>query len=542
MRTERASAGAAQRAMIAALTGLSGVAGVGAGRAGGAPTVIPTNDNVPSWSQVHDYRRQMDDLATELKYRVGEPAREVVLKYKELGSTDYNVRRPYDDKSKTEPWLQAEAIGSTSGAVFTNTQYFFDGTPIEGLAAGDLHCSPTAYGMTHEWMRTTKLKKLKDYGGEQKTIEAFAWASDTNDINPDGPTASRNSNGRVDLATTRADGILSANKIIRDSDEAYAKDGGPKLKAFKWSSDAQKLGTDAGRPVLLSYGNKDEKIGHIVVGVGYDGDKAIVKDPATGMQITKAFSEMRDLDAHWADNLGSEPTGFDETWDRMGMQILTMPDYGDGPSTYETSEPRQARHRDQFAQWLGGRVTGEVSPFDAGDDEDGVANAGDRDGGDDGARFRWNADGTGFADITVTTRDWVREADPEIDGPDGYGHAAADPNLYLSVWADPMHTGSWDTAVALLSGEIVGRITENGTGALAEILISGLAMPASSDGEPYWVRVRLSREAGLGAYGATEYGEVEDYRVPTPGVLTVIGMAAGLGARRRGERRLSARV
>lgn len=515
------------------MTGLACAAAVlaAAGGARAADTLIPTNASVPLWNQKHDYRGQMDDRLTDIRTADGTGW----VKYKDLAADP----RTYWEKGK--PWVRTDLAAGDRGAGFAASHYFEAGPPTAGWAGGVNHCAPTSYGMMHEWMRATKLKKLENFGGEVKTIEAFAMAADTNDINYSirASTLSGTSyvNQVVHAGTYTDDAMNAGNAAIRAVPE-YAKAAGPAIKAFTWGKGAYQAAIkDDKRPMVLNYWDVAGNLGHTVVAVGYDDDSVIVKDPWDGSQKKKAFDKISSVDARWGVQLGDpSPTGFDGNWGGMGMMTMVKPDYGDAPSIYEPSEPRQARHRDALGMWLGTGVSGEIGLTDAEDDDDGVANAGDRDAFDDGAAFRWNADGTGFADISVTMRDWSREASPEIDGPDGFGHAAADANMYLSVWADPAHTWDWDTAVEVLSGVVVGQITEGGTGALTAFLVSGVSLPASSDGEPYWVRVRLSREAGLGAYGATEYGEVEDYLVPAPGSLGLMGVGLLAVMRRRGAR------
>ncbi|MCC6678447.1 MAG: hypothetical protein IT436_15030 [Phycisphaerales bacterium] len=515
-----------RRAAAVRVAGL--VLAAGAARAGAADTVIGTNNRVPLWDQHHDYRAQMGNRLTDIR-KADDTG---WVRYADLAGDP----RTFWEKDK--PWVRADLAAGSRGAGFTAAHYYQAGPPLSGWAGGVNHCAPTSYGMMHEWMRTTKLDKLQNYGGEQQTIEAYAMAADTNDINYSIRAATSSGTswvGQVVHAGTYTDDAMNSANAAISAVPAYAKDAGPKVKAFTWGKGAYKSAIkDDGRPMILNYWDVAGNLGHTVVAVGYDDDNVIVKDPWDATQRKKAFNKITDVDARWSVQLGDPvPTGFDSDWGGAGMMTLVKPDYGDCPSIYEPSEPLQARHRDALGLWLGRGVSGEIGLTDAGDDDDGIPNAGDRDAFDDGASFRWNPDGSGFADISVTMRDWTREADPGVDGPDAYGHAAADPNMYLSVWADVNHTGSWATATAVLSNSIVGQITENGSGALSEFLVNGLALPASDDGQPYWVRVRLSRENGLGAYGATEYGEVEDYFVPAPGPASLLGLGLLTAAKRR---------
>lgn len=425
---------------------------------------------------------------------------------------------------------------------FENADYYTTDAALydsrENLAGGGWSCAPTSASMVYDWFRTEKLKKLTNRGNPKATIEYFSTAASTNNFLPEGGTANRDSG----FGTMRRSIWNALGTAVTTSHADYAKASGPRVKDYAYAEKAYNAAIDKDRAVMLHYrGLAGTAGGHVVAGFGYSAFGTGPHPPGTifGPRVIDPWDRATKIKDKTQiagavaniDYTSGNPrtTPFTSPWGDATMGLIAIPDYGDAPYEFEdddliTGSTRPAAsHRDSFAQWLGRSVSGETNVRDALDDEDRIANSTfDRPNmdSDDGAVFTYNPDGSVFAVVTSTKMDFSRE----FTSPD------APNSLFLSVFAD--NDQDMDFRTGFHATIALGEMTFNGTGAIEQI-VSNLLIPAAADQGQFWVRFRLSRDANVDAYGMTEYGEVEDYLVPTPGTLALAGTGLMLLARRR---------
>lgn len=484
---------------------------------------------MPTYGQHHDFRSTYDDRLTDIR-NAGDTA---WVKYKDLAA-DTRVRVVGNK-------FEAHLGPTQPGRDFADADYYTTDAALydtrENLAGGSWHCAPTSASMVYDWFRGEKLKKLANRGNEKATIDYFARAADTNDYSYD--IAAYDSQGH--FGTDRSAIWNALNTAVTSSHADYAKAAGPRVKNYTYAQGAYTTAIDKDRALMLHYrGTAGTAGGHVVAGFGYQAFGTGPHPPGTvfGPRVIDPWDKQTKLKG-WDTMTGAiasveyatgnpRTTTFDSDWGDTMMAATAIPDYGDAPYQFEdndlmSSSKPAASHRDNYAQWLGRGVSGETNKFDALDDEDGVANttfAQPNMDSDDGASFLYNADGSVLATVISTKCDFSRDLD----------NLAAPTGLFLSVFADNDRDFDFRTGFAITFA--LGDLSFNGTGALEEIL-TNVALPGAADGGQFWVRFRLSRDANCDAYGLSEYGEVEDYLVPTPGGTALFSIGAVLASRRR---------
>lgn len=153
-----------------------------------------------------------------------------------------------------------------------------DSLDWDKIVKGNYHCSPTTGAMVLIYWAKEKAKPNLLQGlpagaaGEVMLISKLAQAFDTNDQN----TAKNKDDHHGFFGTWGADtqaGITEYGTSV----------GVPltvEVRAFDFAK--YKTAIDKDQPVILVFRNPGSKIGHVVVGYGYKGDKVLFKDPWDG--------------------------------------------------------------------------------------------------------------------------------------------------------------------------------------------------------------------------------------------------------------------
>jgi hypothetical protein len=533
------------RARIAAAMAAAGVAigvvGLDHARADN-PRMIPTANLVPLWNQHDDFRDFYRPRPTDIR-TTNDQGQDVAVPYADLTMAALNVRfRPADG-----PIYQRFAGNpAMSRRIIAGDLYKAD-RDADGanIAGGGQHCAPTAAGMRLEWARQTVLKDLP-VRTKRQIVDILAESADTNDQN----AAKNNGDNLGHLGTRRVD-LLEAENAYIASVMRYAKPDGPRVKEWKYSKDGYIQMINRNLPVMLMYKYTDRPAGHAVIGVGYhiaDPDDAtaqftLTKDPYYAQEGFNVFQNITDVDGAGGAQeytLGGGDAGFPPGyhgepgelgtsvgWQDTRMSVIAKTDYGNAPSSFDPITA-PAGHRDSFGERLGATCTGEIDKFEALDDDDGVANISGYDGGNDGVGFAWAERGQqSLALVTVGTT--------IFGGGARYDAMDASKQLYLGAWADFNGDRQW-TPDESLFGQFIGGPGTAGwaLGDSMHTLALPFVYPVNAP-DNIWFRFRLGYGEAVGPTGFTEFGEVEDYLIPAPGVGACIGfgLLMGMGRRRR---------
>jgi hypothetical protein len=475
-----------------------------------AQTYVNNRHQVPLWNQHHDFRTggggvtyPYNGVASSIPVAGGNNATGPFVTYDMLAA---------DGRAR---WI-LNADGSQSsryslagtGAVWAAADYYDVTQTNADIAGGSQHCAPASTAMWMEWLRQNALTDLGNRGGEVASIDDFGYEADTNQRK----TPPGNGIGR--LGTSRAKMIVAANAYVSAHyTGVWNFFFGPKIVAWNYSRNAYTRMIDRSKPPVVFYENLNAMnqgtgYGHVVVGVGYDGANAIVRDPWDATEKSKPFNRIQQLN----DGLGQDttydgepPSGpFDAEWTRARLEVIDLADFGDAPSAYEPSPSLWAGHQGGDREWLGANVSSEEDPTSPVDDPDGEANAGDHDHFDDGVVFSTFDHVNGVQlEVTVSSiGDMSLDAAFEDDAP---------PTLHLAGWIDWNKDFAWDDAERVV--EWSGAADFDG----AQALSFAFPMPPTFDGTT-WARFRLSRgDDPVGPLGFARFGEVEDYSVSSTG-------------------------
>jgi hypothetical protein len=508
--------------------------------AGDEPKYIRNKEQVPAYNQHDDFTEFYRNRPTDLMNDDNPP---VPLTYRDLRFSDYNVRFAPRDGPVFRRFGQGQAPANTRS--LTAADQFNEADPPTGhnFAGGGWHCGPTAAATLFAWGRQNALRDLPNFTRRQ-AVDFLAEQSDCNDQN-----AMKNSgDGLGHLGVTKTDLTDAENAYIRQV-ERYNKPDGPKAMSFDFSKAGYMRLIDRQAPPIVLYKYKNTSFGHAVMGIGYHIADAtdtsvqsmITRDPWDGREGSILFRGVTDVSSGGATPpvggtvyYGGEPPagpfpgalGNSQDFEDAKLNFIAIPDYGDAPSSYDPITA-PAAHRCNVAEHLGARVTSEVGKLEALDDEDGQANVGDNDGGDDGVTFHFNLQGqlTAF-DVVAST----------IAFGGGPRYVAGDQTkqLWLGAWADLNNDGQWT-----FDEQLVGQFLDDGTlaawndGEQAHLFSFGLTTPIQLQNEDQlWLRFRLAYGEAVGPTGLSEFGEVEDYVVPSPGSMVPLSLL-GLGLLRR---------
>lgn len=476
---------------------------------------IITEDKVPTWNQIHDYRDTYDNRLTNIVA----PGGGSYLNYSQLAAD----ARTFFPRGGT-----VMMPGGRRPLVFVNpanprdkfnaNDYYDAANAGWNLAGGGWHCAPTSTAMYVEWARQTILTRLDNRGGEVKSIDDFAKAADTNDYDYN----ISNTDNQLHFGTYRGPMIDAANKYADDSSILYDN---KTFRAWNYTANGYRQIINRGNAMVLYYSNIDPVTmqangGHVVVGVGYDDatNEAILRDPWEGRgDQRKNFNNIQQLGGGGGGGeiaYGAAPhslTSDDANWVGARMNLFEVPDYGDAPSPYLSGPMKTAFNRSGLREWLGASISGEIDPLQAQDDQDGVANVNNNDS-DDGILF-----GTPFDRGQLASGSAILSSISDMSVDTEFNTETA-PTLYLQAWIDWNLDTTWspdELMVALtLGADFMGSINLN----------FSFLVPQVPDGE-YWARFRLTRGETPGPYGEALFGEIEDYQItviPEPSAAALL--------------------
>lgn len=506
-------------AVAAAVAALQAVPAVFA-----APVHINNEAQVPRWSQRHDFREIYRDRETDMR----NAANTGWLGFSQLAG-DARVR--FDNNAagnRTSEYRLRDPANPGNTTDFADTDYYTGNRNGNNLAGGGWHCAPAATAMWVEWLRANRLGRLGNRGGEVASITGFAEAADTSDVN----RTLHAGDELGHLGTSRTDMVAAANAYVRQGYPGLLNAVfGPRISAWTYSAGGYQHLIDRSNPPVVFYQNVGSAGGHVVVGIGYDGNDALVVDPWTATVRTKNMANITDIGGGGAGvhygNGEPQSAAFDRDWTGARLQVMDISDWGDAPSSYLFNRP--AGHLSGDREWLGSVVTGEVDPFSRNDDPDGVANVGDHDRGDDGIVF---------TDLDPSDQlGALRAAVSSVSGMalDPLFETDLAPSLYLNGWIDWNRDTVWDASEQIVDLTLPADFDGTRSFDLAFFI------PAGAMGE-YWARFRLDRGEDVGPYGFARFGEVEDWRItihatPEPSVITLLAGVALAMPLLRGRRR-----
>lgn len=165
-----------------------------------------------------------------------------------------------------------------------------DSVDWDEIVQGDYHCSPTAAAMVLSYWAKEKGKGTLLQGlpagatGQVGLIKRLAEYLDTNDQNTVmnvGDNMGHFGTFGIDQ-TTGISAYASANG-------GYSFTVTP--RAFNFASYKNNINNN--RPVIITFRNPGTKMGHVVVGYGYDGNNILYKDPADGSSNTVPSHRVR---------------------------------------------------------------------------------------------------------------------------------------------------------------------------------------------------------------------------------------------------------
>lgn len=221
-------------------------------------TYIQNRNMMPSWTQAGNYVADYQGRNTDLG-----------VTYDNLAA-DPDVRR-INWRIYRDPLH--------SGDDFTSAHY-------TEIIRGDFHCSPTVTAIWMRWYRVTKWFWIRDLGGEDASISAFAEYENTNDQNPNKPG---HNPGEVHIGTfdEKTDEFTSGvNDYLWDS-SWWKWWIGYRVEHSNWDWTRYKWLIDNNYPPIIFFdGTRVYDTGHTVVGVGHNATHVFYIDPLDGLEYS----------------------------------------------------------------------------------------------------------------------------------------------------------------------------------------------------------------------------------------------------------------
>ncbi len=253
------------------------------------PVTIRNHASLPALQQRQDFSADYNGRASDVMQQVMPP---VAIPYDRL-DTDVAVGLPMVGGVRGTYWAYGfQNVGGNPNIVEPDPNDPNDPTrPFHGkpggsgdtsdwddIAMGNMHCAPTCAAMVLSYWAAEKGKPNLIQGlpagaaGSKRLISLLAEAQDTNDQNA--AVANGDNHGYFGTFGDRGQAGIAS----------YAQSVGYNLVMSREPFDFDKYKQSIGRdePVIISFRNPGEKIGHVVVGYGYKGDTILYKDPWDG--------------------------------------------------------------------------------------------------------------------------------------------------------------------------------------------------------------------------------------------------------------------